>query len=212
MDHTDAWDAKPVFLPVAERACHGAVIELYPGDAHEAIVEYGDLQLTLAAAPVIVGQSEAAERDFGLDTFPSIVDGVIYDEQHPRWVPADEERPAHDKDLVETDFTEILGDGVGRCLTFTHTTSSIIPDALQKGDISSTPVIQMHQRDRLLERWRKLPAPEDRERIAGFWFGHPHPILAAAGLATFAAINAGEITTGEITASPAMTKRRAPTT
>jgi hypothetical protein len=34
----------------------------------------------------------------------------------------------------------------------------------------------------LLERWRAVPSAADRARIAQFWLGHPHPVLAAAGL------------------------------
>jgi hypothetical protein len=39
-------------------------------------------------------------------------------------------------------------------------------------------------RARLVQRWEALADPADRARITSFWLGHPHPILAAAGLAT----------------------------
>jgi hypothetical protein len=37
--------------------------------------------------------------------------------------------------------------------------------------------------ERLVARWSALTSPEDRQRIGAFWLGHPHPTLAAAGLA-----------------------------
>jgi hypothetical protein len=36
--------------------------------------------------------------------------------------------------------------------------------------------------DALLARYHKLPSDADRRRVAAYWLGHPHPLLAAVGL------------------------------
>jgi hypothetical protein len=40
----------------------------------------------------------------------------------------------------------------------------------------------------LLRRWRNLPSDVDRARVATYWLGHPHPILAELGMRVFSAI------------------------
>jgi hypothetical protein len=49
-----------------------------------------------------------------------------------------------------------------------------------------------HARHELVRRWRQVPDTHDRTRIAQHWLGHPHPVLAAAGLEAMSALSAGQ--------------------
>jgi hypothetical protein len=68
---------------------------------------------------------------------------------------------------------------------------TMVPEALQRfgyGDGGHTE--RTRRAEPLLARWRALASPEDQARIAAFWLGHPHPVLATAGLAIAVEANA----------------------
>jgi hypothetical protein len=82
------------------------------------------------------------------------------------------------------DHGEILADGSPAELTCTPTRKGSVP-SLHQRDTQDEPAtnIRNAQCQALVRRWQALTDPADRERIAAFWLGHPHPVLAAAGLA-----------------------------
>jgi hypothetical protein len=98
----------------------------------------------------------------------------------------------------------LLADGSDTGLVATRTSTSIVPVAVQSVDISdwSKDLIALDC-ETLLTRWRALTSREDQARIAAFWMGHRHPVLAAAGLITLAALATGEVATCPGIAPPA---------
>jgi hypothetical protein len=97
---------------------------------------------------------------------------------------AAESDPRSDAALADS-TTEVLADGSQPYLLVNKTNEGIIPHTLQPFDQEGLHRRQeiAYQRDRLLWRWHQLDSCDDRARIANFWLGHPHPVLAAAGLA-----------------------------
>jgi hypothetical protein len=78
--------------------------------------------------------------------------------------------------LVGRYAAEVFADGTTRDLLLdnlvpVHAQNAKVPHVDTSGDPSS-----------LLARWRALRSASDRARIAAFWLGHRHPVLAAAGL------------------------------
>jgi hypothetical protein len=103
----------------------------------------------------------------------------------PRPEQADTMYPGPSMDYT---YGEVLADGTPReldCETVRTGAGAWSVPALQHIDYSNTPSRKIHaaQRDALLRRWSTLTSPEDRRHIAAFWLGHPHPVLAAAGMA-----------------------------
>jgi hypothetical protein len=64
--------------------------------------------------------------------------------------------------LVTTDF----------CVGLEQESDTLDHDA-QKPDEAAAPLVR---------RWQALRSAADQRRIAAFWLGHPHPVLATAGL------------------------------
>jgi hypothetical protein len=80
---------------------------------------------------------------------------------------------------------EILADGTGDNLSVARTKAGVVPRAIQTTVVAGMySVDRAPLREKLLTRWRALATDDDRARVAQFWLGHPHPILAAAGMAT----------------------------
>jgi hypothetical protein len=78
---------------------------------------------------------------------------------------------------------EVLADGTGDDLVVVDGSTAPTPCPTQPVSPEGwSPDDPAACQERLLARWGRLSSPKDRARIATFWLGHEHPILAAAGL------------------------------
>jgi hypothetical protein len=75
----------------------------------------------------------------------------------------------------------VFGDGTDNDLRLAD--HHVTPEQETPFTTDTTVKNPMHAQ-RLVDRWHRLTSADDRARISQFWLGHPHPVLAAAGLAT----------------------------
>jgi hypothetical protein len=100
-------------------------------------------------------------------------------------------RPGRVAFVGREELEEILADGSPDALSVQSYDSAEPPPIL----VPSSTQVTRHDEDVpsdedvdiLLRRWHRLPTPADQARVTQFWLGHPHPVLAAAGLATLPA-------------------------
>jgi hypothetical protein len=59
---------------------------------------------------------------------------------------------------------------------------ALLADGHQEELFRERPLHHDSCHQKLWERWRSLADPEDQQRIAHFWIGHPHPVLSQLGL------------------------------
>jgi hypothetical protein len=87
---------------------------------------------------------------------------------------------------VEPSANLLMADGTGEELLLDEEGRPYAEEAILVADHLEAAITQELSRLALLRRWRALPSAADQVRIAAFWLGHPHPVLATAGLAVAA--------------------------
>jgi hypothetical protein len=83
---------------------------------------------------------------------------------------------------VELSANLLMADGTEEEIDLDEEGRPYAEQSITVADHLEATITQELSRLALLRRWHALASAADQARIASFWLGHPHPVLAAAGM------------------------------